>query len=259
MTSAYNSILHSVMKIEQAELIKEPFPHLEIEDIFPEIFYKIMLARVPSIRHFTQENENVLRLDIINDPAGGGDWPTVFGSRAPEKEKNFWNQFQEVYFGEIFINTLLAKFDTYPDEDVFMCGRMCIDQLDSGLGPHTDRFDKVISLIFHLTTDENTPPGCETIILEPKDPNIEATDEHYSYDEFNEVKRISYKPNKLFAFKVCREVGGVNSFHGYHQDTDLNRHTIKMFIQRDIDPDEIREQVEATKQRSRRWREEIDR
>lgn len=254
MTSAYNSILHSIKKIEQTELIIEPFSHLEIEDIFPEIFYKIMLARIPNIRHFTQENENVLRLDIINDPAGGGEWPTVFESRAPDKEKNFWEQFQDVYFGEMFINCLLEKFNTFPDEDVFMCGRLCVDQLNSGLGPHTDRYDKVISLIYHLPIVEINEPGCETILLEPKDKDLEATSEHYTFEEFDEVKRISYKPNKLFCFLV-----GDNSFHGYHQDTDINRKTIKTFIQRDIDPDEIREYVESTKHRSRRWRKEIDR
>ena len=256
MTSAFNAIFHSITKINQSKVINHPFPYLEIDDIFPDDFYRILLARVPSQKIFHVENENVLRLDLINDPAGGGEWPTVFDSRAPQKEKDFWNQFLEAYMGEEFISTLLNKFETFPEDDVYMCGRLCIDKLNSGLGPHTDRFDKVISLLYYIPSTNIVEKGCETILFEPKDSNLEATNEHYTFDEFNEVKRIEYRPNKLFVFKVQQNVDGAGSFHGYHQDADIDRPTIKTFIQLDLDPDYVREQVELTKHRSRRWRKE---
>ena len=258
MTSAYNAVWHSINRISQEKVIAHPFPHMEIDDIFPESFYRILQARVPSYTFFENENENVIRLDILNDPAGGGVWSTIFETKAPEKEQRFWADFEEAYFREEFINALLLKFEAFPEEEVYMCGRICVDRLHSGLGPHTDRFDKIVSLIFHIPAKPINHPGCETIILKPKDPNLKPTDEHYKFDEFNEVKRISYRPNKLFCFQVLRDVNGVSSFHGYHQDADVDRRTIKCFIQRDIDPEEVREQVESTKHRSRRWRQEID-
>ncbi len=256
MTSAYNALRHSVDRIVNSKVIVDPFPHLEIDNIFPESFYKILLARVPSHKMFLPEKEGVFRMNIISDPCGGIDQTTIFESRAQEKEKIFWDSFQISYFGDEFITALLNKFETFPEEDVYMCGRLIIDRLNAGFGPHTDRYDKVISLIFHIPSAPINEHGFETMLFKPKDPNFEDTGEHYTYDDFDEVKRISYHPNKLFCFKVMSNTGGIGSWHSYHQDTDLDRLTIKAFIQRDIDSDEVRRVVDETKHRSKRWRDE---
>ncbi len=255
MTSAHNAVIHSISKIAQTEVIQSPFPHMEVDNIFPESYYQILLARIPDLSYFSSENENVLRLDLVADLAGGGKWNHFYdGQKFEDKIINFWLDFVEHYMGETFVELILTKFETFPEENVYMTGRICVDRKGSGLGPHADRFDKIVSVLYHIPRSLIHGNISGTKLFTPKDPNLIATDEHYTFEEFNEVKNLTYSPNKLVLFETFRNRNGISSWHGFRHDDIGDRASIKTFIQRDLPVEEIRAEINKTRHRSRRWR-----
>lgn len=253
------ALWYTLDKVKNAVVQTDPFPHVEIEDIFPVPYYGELICNIPLLRQFHPENESVMRLDLVPDPVMQQDqYKWLIDNRLRGSGMlSFWDNFREVYFSKVLEQHVLELFNIKPREKTYMTGRLCIDMQGSGLGPHTDRLDKVVSLIYHIPYDMNPQqPTCETLLFKPKDPNISVTAEHYSFGQFDEVKRIKYKPNKLFAFQVMRNQGGVSSFHGYNQTSRYNRQTIKTFIQRELPVSVVRAETSATKSKARRWRKE---
>lgn len=258
LTAAQVAVPWTLKKLMNAKVIDKPFPHVEIDEIFEPNYYKHLLWHFPLIKNFKRENESVRRLDLLPDPAGGGSWP-IESHVTHFDVFEFWDNFRTVFFNDAIRHEFLRLFRKQINNDNYFCGRLVVDGKNSGLGPHTDRFDKMISIIYHLPVPNcPIPSNTGTMLLEPKLKDMKITDEHYSYDEFDIVKYIDFKPNKMFAFEVMRNEGGVSSFHGYKQIEDYQRQTIKCFIQRKMDPAKVREEVEKTKHRSRRWRKELE-
>ena len=250
---AKEALPYSLRKINEAETEKYPFQHILIEEVFHPDYYREMLAHFPDSIRFQMGAENAYRLDLIPDPAGGGVWD-IHGN-ALEEQVEFWDDFKEHFLGVDFTKAILNMYGKVVN-DVFICGRLCVDKKGSGIGPHRERFDKLSALVFSLADEGEWIPDIGTSILVPKDENLEATDEHYLFKDFNVIKSSGYGPNRLFTFAVTQGIGSNNSFHAYRHDIDRERRTIKCFIQHNIDPAIIRAEVAKTKALSRRWRKE---
>jgi len=241
---------YTLNRIAEASVNQSPFPHSEISNFFQPDYYQRMLRNWPTSDLYDQAAENALRMDLVVDPAGGGDWSISKYIKDPAVLW-FWQSFSDWFFSEEISLAFFKLFDIKQTDDFFSCGRICIDKKDSGIGPHRDRFDKIVSLVFYAG-DEATKhvPGMGTQLFTPK-PGIVLTDEHYRFDECDFVREAEYDINKMFAFKR-----GDESLHAYHQTDERERKAIKSFIQKRIDPELIREEVMKTKEKSRRWREE---
>lgn len=77
------------------------------------------------------------------------------------------------------------------------------------IGPHTDGWNKVVSLLFYLPRDESDR-DLGTSVYEPLQPGFICNGEtHHPFDRFRRVWTAPFVPNSMFGF-----VRTGNSFHG---------------------------------------------
>lgn len=248
----YESIGLELEKIRTAEMHDDPYTYIEIENFFPANVYKDLIGHLPSRDKMAKSKDSHSRqIDIVRDPgvkrAANGEWE--YQNHLDEDDCLFWDWFKERYFEGDFVQALRDKFDVPKDTKAYACGRIASEGQGSGLGPHSDRADKIISAVFYLDSD---PLACGTILLRPKDKNFKPEVRHYGYKDFDIVKTIDYEQNKLIAWRVVP-----SSFHAYYQEHDTFRRTIKFFIQSQENPSVVQARIEETKKYADEWKDDI--
>jgi hypothetical protein len=77
------------------------------------------------------------------------------------------------------------------------------------IGPHTDFMDRVLTMMYYLPRS-GSGADAGTVLYRPKDKNFECSGtKWHTFEDFEEVKRIPYRPNTLFGFVKTN-----TSFHG---------------------------------------------
>lgn len=259
---------HTIAKIEGAEIDDDPYTHIVVDGVFPDRAYAKLLMNFlgsPSVRdamvhprNAHRVYENVKQLDLVPDPgvelAADGAW-SLDENLEDGPQKEFWRRFRELYFSDVLVDTLREKFADRlkPEGDAYPVGRLAIDYETAGLGPHVDRTDKLISVLFYLPgeDDPDLREACGTQFLRPTTSELEMDDRHYGWDDFEVVKIAEYRPNRMVAWPVTDD-----SFHAYYQSADVARFSIKMFVQSESKVDDARERIAETAAESQEWREE---
>jgi hypothetical protein len=236
-------------KIDDALVQTDPFPHIEVDDVFTEIFFEKMIRNLPNKTGMPTSGEFSYQLDIAVDPGVKRNLDGKFDYRTWVKgfQRPLWDDLHKDLCTSPFMDTILDKFGI--DEAHFPVGRYAIEEKGAGLGPHTDRADKILSCVFYI--DDN-PDAAGTHLLRPKDPNFVPDSRHYSYEPFDIVKTLEYKMNKMIAWPVTPQ-----SFHAYYQDKDTNRRTIKYALHRPEREDAVQERIEVTKVFADDWRKDV--
>lgn len=241
--------MYEIEKIKQAQLYTDPYPHLVIDNFFHRKTYAKILKNFPSLDHMAKSAKYSHQVDIVRDPgvlrAADGKWE--YEHFLPDIQQKYWDWFKGKFFFGEFPKALKEKFSI--TDSSYACGRLVSESQGAGLGPHMDRFDKFVSMVVYL--DEN-PKAKGTYLLKAKSPDFKPEEKHYSYEEFDIVKDIEYKPNRLIAWKVVP-----NSFHSYYQDEETERRTLKYFIQHVEDISKLQQRILATKQHADDWREDV--
>lgn len=207
MTSAHNALVHSISQIAMTPVIWEPFPHYEVENIFPESYYQTLLARIPDLSFFIPENESISHFDLVIDLAEDGVCNIFDEINLEDKVKDFWLDFVEYYMGEEFVNLILNKYQTFPEENVYMTGYISRDKEGSDLGIYTERFNKVAVILYQISRKDI----CSSI------------------------------SNKMLSFKMVENIDEISSYYNYQFNENIEMKYIKTFIQRDIPINKIRE------------------
>ncbi len=254
---AEHAAKHSLISIQSAMLKTSPFPYMVVDNVFPERFYAQILAHLPTEQDCINVTQGVWRLDLVDDPGSPSDSEWEIDNFFSEgRFFEFWQAFRNAYFSKNFVQALLERFDKHTNGDEFASGRLAIDKQGAGAGPHRDRRDKMLSLIFYLPKSYQTQNAKDsgTLVLSPKNANMIASDKHYTFEEFDIVDHIDYKPNRLFAFAVTRNENGQNSFHGYQQLSPNDRYTIKYHVHHNIDFNNLKQELAWTKQHAHDWR-----
>lgn len=215
---------HALYNIINASLRSYPFPHFYVEGVFPDEFYREMMASFPDPD----------RLQPIAGQRGlpAGTYPSRFMllldpdklTVIPDPQRRVWERLRTFLLGQQFAETLMWKFrDTVNarlagQADVRLRSEaMLVDDRENYvLGPHTDNPKKLITLLFYLPqTAEH--PELGTSIYVPNDPAFRCPGgPEYPADRFQRVHTMPYRPNSLFAF-----VKTENSFHGVEPVTAL--------------------------------------
>ena len=245
--------------LSQAELRKDPFPYLIIDDFFPDDFYSSLLASIPPISQAAKVSDSISRITLVPDPySDNEDWSyKALLTNTPDLYR-FWHSFAEFLNSPSLIQQLLEILEISYSNSYTMSARLAYDSKGSGLGPHRDREDKVASFIFYLAS----PLTCSTEIdsgtelLVPKVLRDSYSDQHYKFSEFRTVKTVHYMPNRLFAFAVKRGENGVHSFHGYRQTKQGTRMSIKFHIHKTVEKATISNMITSTKKSSKDWESE---
>ncbi|NJN39800.1 MAG: hypothetical protein HC807_01585 [Gammaproteobacteria bacterium] len=206
-------------QLANARVLEFPFPHFYIHPIFPDPFYQALRKRLPDVSAYRRLDETGT---VTKDTYTERFICTV--EELEEREStdagdSFWFDLNVWLMGASFARLVMHKFRD-PITDRFGLGsqihtatdaRMVRDFSNYAISPHTDTPRKLVSLLFYLPPDESML-DLGTSIYAPKDPSFrcEGTG-HHSFDRFNKVATMPYRPNSLFGFfKTDRAFHGVD-------------------------------------------------
>jgi hypothetical protein len=190
--------------LSRAPIIREPFQHIYVRDVFPKAYYAEMLRNLPSDEQYGEERQYPHRrfLDPIN--LGG-----------------FWSELYEWMGSSPYIDTLYRKFqevrdERFPGQDLKIGYdiRLSRDDPEYYLSPHTDMPSKFLSFLFYLPGDDRLK-DVGTTIFRHKDPDYRHDGVTWlSFDDFEPVWTAPFMPNTCFAFARTDY-----SFHGVMPNT----------------------------------------
>ena len=200
-----------MVRIGEAPLRNDPFPHLYVDQVFPGEFHAALRAALPP------------------DDAYGSlsDLGAVAPGRYPERGiiplggdslDAVWQGLAGWLLGREFMDLMLRRFDRVIGARLRRrSGRATLlpeaflvrDRRDYALGPHTDAPEKLLSGLFYIPADDRWRDS-GTALYRPRDPGFTcAGGPHYGFEPFDRVATMPYLPNTFFAFPKSER-----SFHG---------------------------------------------
>ena len=200
-------------KFDAAEINNDPYPHIQIDDIFPPDFYQQILSN--------KIDENFLST-LLELKRVGSAYPdtrkvlSLIPSMPflPDSYRTFWEQAANWLLGD-FQRIVLEKFEPYIIHRFGNIPQLhaetlyTYDRSTYALGPHTDSVKKVLTLLIYLPEDDSLS-HLGTSMFVPNDSNFTcAGGPHHKFHQFKLLKTAQYKPNSLFGFFKTN-----NSFHG---------------------------------------------
>ncbi len=226
---------HFAARLAESRVSPFPFPHLEVENVFPDDVYQRILAAYPF------------------DEKEGREWITLKEQRRRRQTTPFHlrrlidiqKELEELpdaarsVFGDVsralmegdwFAQQICAKYPEYfqirfgeamADDRFFarLENRLTIHHHERGfkMGAHTDGPHRVFTGIFAFAPG----PGYEdygTELMRPRDPDVRCYgDLTHDRDEFERAKLAPYSPNRLLVMFKTRQ-----SFHSVREiDRDI--------------------------------------
>ena len=217
-----NPELHVAYKIANAQINTFPYPHIYVENVFPQDFYDELQKAIP-------EEDDMFPIEEVRSVKGYKERFILELSenhlgRLPDTKKDFWMYVRTWLlggqYGQLVINKfapfLQERFKDKLDRIQFGDEALIVEDISRySLGPHTDAKRKVVTMLFYLPRDRSQMHLGTSVYL-PKDPNFLCPGgPHYPHDDFHLMYTAPFAPNSLFAF-----VKTDNSFHGVEPMTD---------------------------------------
>lgn len=216
---------HVNQRIASMDIQKTPYPHFSVTNLFPDAYYRLMMAMKP-------DNEELICLDETGRAKG---YPERFVMHLDDHldnlqnplKRQFWERHREWFCSQDLMVTMVRKFYdelmarglrslNIESEAMFMR-----DFAGYSIGPHTDSPKRLITMMVYLPDDADHA-HLGTSVYAPRDVSLlTAGAAHHTFDHFNQVGTANYLPNSAFGF-----LRGDNSFHGvepmrenYQRDT----------------------------------------
>lgn len=225
---------HFEKRLTDTPIEQSPYPHLFIENVFPNDFYHFLLNNTP-------DNNKLKTLTSLGRV--GASYPTSRKIVKLEKESlesfdgevysGFWNRLSDWMASPQFYKPVISKFNPLIKErfnnDLSKIKLVpetlyVQDETSYSLGPHSDAESKVITLLFYLPKDDSMKKWGTSMYV-PKDPNFKCVGgPHHSFDKFNLLKTMPFIPNSMFGFFKTD-----NSFHGVEPVTDPIRRDLLLY------------------------------
>jgi hypothetical protein len=214
--------LHMAYKFGNTSINTFPYPHLYIQNVFPNDFYSQILKNLPSVNSMTSLP------DLYPEQPGFKGYKERYvleflrdeHIQKIEKDKQeFWKGVSSSFLKGQFGNLLRAKFKLYLDMRFKLIGdvnfsvemQLINDKKNYSLGPHSDHSRKVISALLYLPKDMSQKKIGTSIYI-PKDPDFISSQKeygHFNKDLFHKVITMPFVPNSAFCFVKTN-----NAFHG---------------------------------------------
>ncbi|KAK3267181.1 hypothetical protein CYMTET_24249 [Cymbomonas tetramitiformis] len=235
---------YTLNKVKNAKVLKEPFPHVFIEDIFQPDFYPCILNKLPDgkrrgpYKSFKSERYLVKLADRtgVQLQPGARDYREA---TAKALDINFWTEFTEMFanpeLGRQWVETLGAstskRYDPQgEDKKIRFVYRMDLSRDLSGyeIGPHTDTDFKWVTTLFYLPSTAKHS-GVGTAILKSKSGRVQKSGtRHMPWgSDWTVHSRAPFIPNSVFAFAPC--------WHSWHavpkMKEQVTRDTLQGFVQ----------------------------
>lgn len=218
--------LHIEKKFAQTEISHFPFPHLIIENFFPEeVFAKVLeynpFKKNKGAEWISKKNSAQLKTDT---PYYARKQINLIQNKfaASEQEQIFWNELRKSLLDEHWFEKLIfSKYQEYfiirfgelvNSENFFELFKrqMFLQRHEPGyyIGPHTDVPTRVFTCIFAFA-DRDGFEEFGTELIAPKNEMARCWgSNHYPSDDFETRVLAPYKPNNFLLFFKTRQ-----SFH----------------------------------------------
>lgn len=177
--------------IECATMQSHPFPHLVIDGVWSDEFYKALRdnlpAEYPSINDTGRVKGNYDNRGMV--------WP----------ETQFWNKFRTWMLSGAVRRAMLKRFGVKGSHQEVKLMR---DTPGYEISPHTDSRSKALTALFYLPADESNG-AFGTSLYTLKAGESVQDDTHHGWEKFERSHTIKFLPNRVFIFARTNE-----SFHG---------------------------------------------
>ena len=217
---------HVLYQIFNAPVRRHPYPHIYVENVFPDDFYRELRKNWPDGDAFVPL--------AATGRVSAGSYPERFvipipaegiATLTPERQP-FWAEFSSWFGGQRFCMAMIEKFEPFVMErlgnDIERC-KYGVDALavrdltNYSIGPHTDAPHRLITMLFYCPED-NSRPHLGTSIYWPLDDELRCKGgPHYGFERIKIITTMPYRRNSLFAF-----FKDDSSFHGVEPIPDAN-------------------------------------
>lgn len=225
-----------IYKIANCHIRNFPFPHIFVEDVFPNGFYKELRSHLP-------DNDGYIAL--VDTKRVGAGYSRARLSLFPADldkakiapvQRDFWRRVFETLGDAEFIACVFDRFRPWIEQRFTNDGTergikvwhetfLMRDLETYSLGPHTDNISKLVSMLFYLPLD-NSSSELGTALYLPKD--REFTSEggpHLEFENFDHVMTVPYSPNVLVSFPKTQAC-----FHGVEPVKGVNKQRDVLFF-----------------------------
>ena len=223
---------YSIDKIRSARIIKDPFPHVFIENIYAQRVYSCMLKSMPQEG---SEGNGTSLLQTQKKPRfaiklrAGNDQILVSSRTKGLPDWRFWVSYTKVLGGsqvaqawvKIFYSTLKLRGIPLSTKVGYSLD-LNRDLAGYYIAPHTDSVNKLVTTLYYLPLDAtNSAVGTTMYKSLNTRPGASAT-------KFKAMKQARFLPNSVLAFAPCK-----SSWHGIEErkiNQGIVRDTIQAFV-----------------------------
>lgn len=225
---------HIEQRFAAVPLELAPFPHLILEDFFPEAVYEQILAYNPFKYSGGKEwiSKRMVRLRRLNatpyELRKQIELDREEAPTGPDEAVAFWRTIEQVFTDDDwFLKLVYAKFPVFfqlrfgdvQHEELWPLLRteLFLQRHDPGysIGPHTDISTRIFTCIFSFADR----PGFDeygTLLMRHRDRMARCWgDTHHAFEDFETVKVAPYRPNNFLLFFKTRQ-----SFHAVPHITE---------------------------------------
>ena len=220
---------HVYEAIQRSKLVLDPFPHIQVSEVFPKDFYEKLLLSLPPDEDYKTyphpyEQRRFIQLSASTTKA------------LSQNATVFWQEFEAWLHSQEFLDVMATKFSkdlpinhvhrekdiqthAVAGERVRVSPRSLLvrDYENFALGPHTDAENKFIVGALYFPKDDSLKEF-GTSIYTPKQPGYRMwKSPHLHHDDFNLVRTIENRPNSFFVFMKTD-----NSWHGVEKKKHSN-------------------------------------
>lgn len=238
---------HAISRIDAATTSTDPFPHIIVDDIFPETFYEEMLTHLPPT--------SLLSIPAQFGMMKIGDEDVTYRS-MPETSQRFWSAFDNDVKAPICA-ALLQRYFPYAEEKLsaifgdraseishieqqnFKPLRGIVQCRTTGarMSAHVDKATSLFTYLFYFAQDDSLRPF-GTIFYDA--PNREKLIELYRanrgirawFPNASDLETLDLQPRPPIEFRRNRLVSYANlphSLHGAATDAAAARYSMQSF------------------------------
>lgn len=214
MIDLTNELSKTSSYLKTVPVAKDPFEHFLLRDPFPSKLYQTLLSHLPSDDAYDWGKGRV----AAEQERGYFYLNQRYLARLPSQQQNIWEQVRCWTLSSGFYLAVMHKYKDAINERLnaeprnsLLLGEVKLirDKSNYVLQPHTDRPNRVMTIMFYLPRDYSLKE-CGTAIYRPKKADMKCSGFHrHSFDDFELVSKAPFIPNSGLCF-LKSDI----SFHG---------------------------------------------
>lgn len=217
---------HVKYRIANAPVRSYPFAHFFVENVFPDEYYRQILANWPGADRFRSLHDTGRTTGDKYKERHVVSLMKVAGEEGDWRGKEFWIEFSRWFTGQGFLQFMVTQFQPWivkgrklpPQISVMPDGLLVQDHTNYAIGPHTDAPHRLVSTLFYCPEDDSQRHlGTSVYVPKGDDIPLGISGDHYERDRFIKLDTAPFIPNSMFGFVVSP-----NSFHGVDRILDEN-------------------------------------